>query len=255
VIASLLVPRALEREYAAFAAGLAAAGYQVVGAVPNPDISVIWGGAPPKRMPGGVVLVAENGYWSGPGGPYVALGVVGGNVSAYSRQRGHERLQQLGIAIQPWQQDGKHVLVCPSRGIGLNPQPAGWTERTVEILRRHTDRPVRVRPHPGNWKTLPEHPDVGLARDLAGAWACCIWASSAGIRALVAGVPVFQCAPHWICTAAASLNLAMIEDPAMDEDRRVSALEKMAAAQWSLDEIGSGEAIRSLVPEAAAGAA
>jgi len=246
VIASLLVPRALEREYAAFAAGLAAACYQVRGVVPNPDISVIWGGAPPSRMPGGLVMHAENGYW---GAGNVALAVGGHNGAGRTPQGSSDRLASLGIAIQPWRTSGEHVLVCPSRGIGQNPQPAGWTARTVEILRRHTDRPVRIRPHPGSWKLASEHPDVGLARDLAGAWACVIWSSAAGLRALALGVPTICAAPNWIAKGAAGSRIEEIENPPMPD--RLPAFERMAAAQWSLDEIGSGEAIRALLPEAA----
>jgi hypothetical protein len=156
-----------------------------------------------------------------------------------------ERWEALGVDLKPWQDNLKgHVLVCPNRPFGVPERMMApdWAETTATRLRKLTDREVRVRPHPGN--NAPVKP---LAEDLAGAWATVIWSSSAGVHSLIAGIPVFQCAPYWICTAAASLNLEMIEDPAMDEDRRISALHRMAHGQYSVAEIISGEAFRAVL--------
>jgi hypothetical protein len=123
--------------------------------------------------------------------------------------------------------------------------PKDWVARTVAELRKHTDREIRIRPHPGNWKKLPQHPAVSLAEDLKGAWACVIWASAAGLHALAKGIPVIRTAPHWIGAGAAGNDLAQIESPPMPD--RLPVFERMAAAQWSLSEIESGEPFRRLL--------
>lgn len=240
--ASLLIPQELlPKEYAAFAKGLEAADYAFMSE--NPDVSVVWGTY--KGKPSGKVLVAENGYLDGPEGPYCALAVGGHNGAGKWPEGGPERFQRLGIEFKPWRTDGGHILVCPSRGISATmPCPKDWTARTVGTLRRYTDREIRVRPHPGNWKKLAEHPDVGLAKDLENAWACVIWASTAGLRALVAGIPVIRTAPHWIAEGAAGNDLSQIEAPSMPD--RLPVFERLAWAQWSLSEIESGLPFRAL---------
>src|SRR6185436_11136127 len=154
------------------------------------------------------------------------------------------RWERLGIAIKPWRRTGSHVLVCPSRGIGMNPMPKDWTEKTVAALRRLTDREIRVRPHPGNWKPRAAEHSASLARDLEGAWATVIWASSAGVRSLIEGVPVIYTAPHWICAGAAGNRIEDIESPRMPE--RLPVFHRLASAQWTLDEIASGAPFRAL---------
>jgi hypothetical protein len=229
-------------ERRAFCVGVKSAGFQLVD---DGDVRVIWGNV--KKLPEGRVLVAENGYWSPAGEPYCALALGGHNGAGKWPKGGSERLKRLGIDLKPWRQDGKHVLVCPSRGIGLNPMPKDWVQRTTAELRKYTDREIRVRPHPGNWKKLPQHPSVSLAEDLRDAWACVIWASAAGLHALAAGIPVIRTAPHWIGADAAGSDLAQIESPPMPD--RAPAFERMASAQWSLSEIESGEPFKALLDE------
>lgn len=232
----------LPREHEACSLGLAAAGYGE-GAVP--DVTIAWGGRNPSPPASGRMIVAENGYLPGAGGPYVALALDGHNGAGRWPRGSSERFKRLGVDFRPWRQDGGHVLVCPSRGIGMQPTPEDWTERTVAALRKFTKREIRVRPHPGNWKRLPEHPNVSLARDLEGAWACVIWASTAGVQALIQGVPVIYTAPNWICAGAASNRLADIENPPMPE--RLPVFERLASAQWTLPEIESGEAFKAVL--------
>jgi len=147
--------------------------------------------------------------------------------------------------LQPWRADGGHILVCGQRGIGspTMASPHNWHEQVAAKLRAMTKRQVRVRVHPGNKAAA-----VPRADELLGAWACVIWSSSSGVQALIAGIPVFYDAPHWICDGAAG-RIAEIETPfARDYDyERLAAMQRMAWAQWSLAEIASGEPFRRLL--------
>lgn len=239
--AALVIPQhVLPVEHKAFSAGLAAAGYKIGG--DNPDLAVIWIGDVPKRA--GKTLYAENGYWGSQDRPNVSLALSGHHGAGRWPAGSQERLDRLGIEIKPWRQAGGHILLCPSGKNGHNPPPAGWTARTVEALRKLTDREIRVREHPGRWKLLAEHPDVSLARDLEGAHACVIWHSAAGVRALAWGVPVIYTAPHWICAGAAGSRLEDIEAPLMPD--RLPVFQRLASAQWTLDEIRTGEPFRAI---------
>lgn len=241
----------------AFCAGLLAAGFEVKQAAPasiNPgDVLLIWNRydrhelACRFEMAGGTVLVAENGY-IGIGGvsphsmkvrePY-ALARGWHNDATVIPEGGPERWNALGVDLEPWRATGEHILVCPNRPFGApgRAMPPDWPGTVCRKLRALTKREVRLRPHPGN--NAPAKP---LAEDLAGAWAVVIWSSSAGVHALVAGVPVICEAPYWICRDATG---GTVDNPAMPD--RLSALRRLAWGQWSLAEIASGEAFAHLL--------
>lgn len=246
----------------AFVAGLKAAGYVVNTGACGPgkpgDVLVIWNRygsnevlADRFEAEGGTVLVAENGYLGrdAEGRQHYAIARHGHNGSGQWPEGGPERWTRLGVELQPWRANGEHILLCPNRPFGMRgfEMPVHWVRDTVEALRRHTKRPIRVRPHPGNWQQqAPQAPQVPLADDLANAWAAVIWASSAGVHALVAGIPVWCTAPWWICKAAAHDDLGQIEhEPAMRPDR-FKAFARLAWAQWTVDEIAAGLPFRAL---------
>lgn len=262
----------------AFVCGLRAAGYTVFDTPPAQaapgDVLVIWNRyghwhdtAVHFEQQGGTVIVAENGYLGRggstpkydvhPAGPqadhYYALAVGGHNGSGrWPRGEGDAaRWEALGIPLQPWRKGGSHILVCPSRFFGspVMQPPGDWLSKTVNALREITDLPLRVRDHPGNH--APARP---LAEDLEDARAVVIWASSAGVHALVAGVPVVCTAPHWICKVAAfsefsEFNQLYGEPRVMNllTDYRLDALDGLACAQWTVREIETGEPFRRLL--------
>jgi hypothetical protein len=259
-------PRA---RFESFGAGLEAAGFQAIGSdvhqarisfgtVRPGEVLLIWnryGAAEElaKRFEeaGGTVIVAENGYLGRDenGAQNYALAVKGHNGSGVWPAGSPERWERLGIEVRPWREKGDHILVCPNRSFGPKgvAMPQDWGRDAITRLRQRTRRPIRLRPHPGNWQVKP--PEVPLERDLEGAWAVVIWASSAGLHALTAGVPVIAEGPFWVAKSAAFSSLEEVEKmvPAKANAARQAALERVAAAQWTLREIASGEAFRRLL--------
>lgn len=246
--------------HGSFSAGLRAAGYYVQKGIPldvKPGEVVLgWNRystyhdiANRVEKAGGIYVCAENGYLAEGGlSPHdmstrtvYALGRGWHNDSTAIREGSGNRWQALGIDLKPWRADGGHVLICANRSFGAPDRmmPPGWGEKTAAKLARMTKREVRLRPHPGN-----SPPKKALGADLDGAWACVIWSSSAGVHALVAGIPVICEAPYWICKGAAFPNWTECErwtsaDLAI---RREPAMHRLAWGQWHLSEIESGEA-------------
>jgi hypothetical protein len=247
----------------AFERGLARAGFEVVQGEPASaaagDVLLIWNryrhwheAASSFERGGGTVLVAENGYLGAggsspkfdvhPGGPrpehYYALGIGWHNGRGRWAAGGPERLNALGVDLKPWRTSGDHILVCPNRSFGVGEQvmAVDWAARRAEQLRRSTARPVRIRTHPGN-----DAPRRGLEDDLAGAWAVVVWSSSVAQHALAAGIPTFIDAPWQIVKDAGASGSV---DAPVTPDRR-SAFERMAWAQFRLEEIETGEPFRS----------
>lgn len=239
----------------AFEKGLAKVGYRQVqsGRPAGPeDLLVVWNkyGAAESmantwEQCGGTVLVCENGYIGRDveGQQYYAISAHGHNGAGWWPDGAEDRWAQLGIPLMAWREEtaNGHVLVCGQRGIGSREMasPNGWDGSAARRLKALTNRRIRIRAHPGN-----QPPATPLETDLGGAYACVIWSSSSGVKALVSGVPVYFDAPHWICEAGAhrAFGMAMEQDvPMRDDTLRMQALRKMAWAQWSVAEIESGE--------------
>lgn len=243
----------------AFTAGLRAAGYEVVHSAPQRfspgDVMVCWNRygythtlANQVEAAGGTVLIAENGYIGkdAAGHQLYAIARTGHNGSGTWHVGDGSRWAALGIELKPWRTGGEHILVCGQRGIGspTMASPQGWHEDVAARLRKVTKRPIRIRLHPGN-----NAPQIPLEDDLSEAYAVVVWSSSAGVKALVEGIPVFFEAPYWICARAAKKGIAEIDAPQHEfrEEFRVGSMEYMAWAQWNLEEIAAGEPFRKLL--------
>lgn len=191
---------------------------------------------------GARVLVAENGYTARPeGGKFYAL--------ALDRHNGAGRWPvgddpRHDIPEQPWREAGEHVLVLPQRGIGSPgvAMPSTWAKGVVERLKRITRRPIIVRPHPGH---RPNPKIATLEEQLAGAHCVVTWGSGAAVKAMQAGVPAFHELSSWIAAPAARLLARNLED-CNTSDRRL-AWTRISWAQWTLEEIESGEAFDGLL--------
>lgn len=252
----------------AFLTGLAAAGLNVSNTLPRrpspEDVLVIWNRyadnediARRFEIGGGRVIVAENGYLGYGGRTHRAHDrsdrrmyalALGDHNGRGAWPAGSGRFEQLGVELKAWREEaaGGKVLVCAQRGIGSpgRASPHGWADMVAREIREQLRVPVVVRPHPGD-----DDPAIPLERDLASSSACVVWASGAGVKALVEGVPVFYACPWWICSKGARRyqgpgSLLM---PIRNDLQRAAALECMAWAQWTCEEISSGLPFRLLL--------
>lgn len=250
-----------------FVAGLKASGFHVEfrlpSAPPGPgDVLVIWNRysdheqtADTWERQGGTVLVAENGYCGrdAAGQQLYAIAAHGHNGSGTWPDRDGEedygaRWRALGMEIGPWRESGEHILVCPNRHFGMRglAMPIDWEASTVKQLRAVTRRPIRVRPHPNGGA-----PATPLAADLENCLAVVVWASSAGVHALLSGVPVVCTAPWWILKDCGASALKHVEQARAGE--RLPHFERLAWAQWTVEEIALGLPFRYLLPDARQG--
>lgn len=243
--ALLLIRAAPHYRRDAFERGLAAAGFTVAPGnwKPTPDdVVVIWnryGSTHSEAMrfenAGAKVLVAENALV---GTANYTLSLNYHNGAGWWHVGTEARPQ--GIALKPWRAKGSKILVLPQRGFGAPgvTQPDGWADDVVRRLRKITDRPIEVRPHPGNVVPKPE-PDW---RDVH---AVVTWGSGAGIKALVNGVPCFHEMPRWVGAPAARFGIDRIEHPWIGD--RGPMLHRLSWLQWSVDEIAAGVPFRHLL--------
>lgn len=252
----------------AFAAGLEKRGFRIMDKVTDPgpgDVLVSWNMYPSNeataqywRQRGAKVLIAENGYIGKDknGHQLYALARDGHNGSGKWYVGQEDRWTPLGIELAPFRVKDGPIVVRAQRGIGtkLMASPPRWARETVAALQRGMRRPVILRQHPADDRrqALYETDE----KVLANCHALVIWASSMGVKALVAGVPVFYAAPHWIMDYAAPRLSRPGEDGAIRlpswsswpyVPQRMEALFRLAWAQWSIDELASGEPFRYLL--------
>lgn len=84
-----------------------------------------------------------------------------------------------------------------------------------------------------------------LGADLKDCWAVVTWSSGAAIKAIAAGVPAFHALPNWIGAPAAKPFGSDLENPFLGD--RLPMFQRLAWAQWGLDEIASGEPFKRLL--------
>lgn len=153
----------------------------------------------------------------------------------------HARLKALGVAVKPWRKEGRHIVVVEQSEHFLDlVGQKHWLLRALSALSQVTDRPLKVR----RWSRDKAKAASSLRADLAGAWALVTHMSAAANEALLAGVPVFV---SGLCAATplASGELSKIETPRHPDGREDWAA-GLAAHQWTLDELRSGDAWRML---------
>ena len=240
--------------FSAFANGLSAAGYEVhkerqVDPIPG-DVLLLWNRLPTQdhiarlyERIGATVLIAENG-WIGENTYTLCQSYHCG--AGYWFVGEESRWPKFGIQVQPWRKSGEHILVIPQRGMGIPPiaMPRTWTADTIKILENETDRPIRIRE--------PRHRLTPLEPDFDDCHAVVTWASGAGIKAIVAGIPVFYKMPGWVGQYAAVYGIEPdfygvgdLEKPYLGQ--REMMLHVMSWAMWQLDEIETGEPFKCVL--------
>jgi hypothetical protein len=171
--------------------------------------------------------------------------------------------REFGLRLAPWRRDGGPILV-----IGQLPRDVSlagldmlrWLGETIVEIRRHSDRPIVVRPHPlmkhHEMATVVDRvgrvgkvdydlpPKGPIAAALAGAWATVTYSSTAAVDSLLAGVPALTFSPLSIAWPVTDHDLARIETPTLHP--REQWLRDLAYAQWSAAEMADGTVWRRL---------
>ena len=142
-----------------------------------------------------------------------------------------DRWERLRLKFRPWVRGGNHILVCPSSVPCEDFLGAGdWEERTIALLKKHTDRPIKIRL---KWS------DVALEQDLFGAHAVVCFASTVACEAVLQGYPVF-CDPVNAAAPIAETDFSLIESPRYPE--RDQWAFSLSYGQWAVDEMAQGKA-------------
>lgn len=229
--------------------GFREAGYKVVPHNDRPapeDVLVAWNRKPNAEhhiklyeRAGAKVIIAENGY--------IGRDNQGGRLLSFAHNYhlgngrwfigSDPRHQNHNFKIEPWRAPGDDIVLLAQRGIG-NAKRLEWYDRLAEHIQKRTKRKVRVRPHPGK---KPKE----LQPDIENAHAVVTYSSSAALYALAFGVPCFHFMEGWIGEWASRFGIDELENPWRGD--RVPMFHRIGWAQWTKEEVISGEAIRTVM--------
>ena len=164
----------------------------------------------------------------------------------------------LNLTLKDYRTNGEHIVLCLQRNGGWSMgalEVITWIKETIAKLRDNTDRPILLRPHPGdkhayhylkefehmsNDKIFISVPGSTLMDDLRNCWAVVNHNSSSVVGAAIEGYPVFVTDPGKSqCRDIANLDLNRIEKPLLPD--RQAWVERLAMSHWNFDELKSGE--------------
>ena len=149
------------------------------------------------------------------------------------------------LDMLPWNKKGKHIVVIPPsywlcKNLGWNASVV--LQETIDTLKKHTDREIRVRIKKmnGNYNPVPLH------EDMKDAHAVVSFQSSAAAKAIIKGTPSFTITDKYSAAIPMSqTDLSKIETP-IYPDNRHEWLCNLANHQFYADEIQNGYAERYL---------
>jgi len=170
--------------------------------------------------------------------------------------------KRLNIKLKPWKKNGNDILICCQRDGGWSmsgEQLMPWLVRTVQQIRKNSDRRILVRFHPGDKNQLNHKrmiaryrlPNVivshseNILQDFANAYCVINHNSSPTVAAAIEGIPTIVLDSARSQAADVSHhNLTEINN--LKEFDRETWIHKMAQMHWTLDELKDGTAWRHL---------
>ena len=174
------------------------------------------------------------------------------------------RWKKFNTNLLPWKQTGEDIIICGqhtnSHQWRNNPPMSTWFDQQITEIRKYTDRPIVIRPHPRNHVTLdikkfknvkvvsPQrdnktYDDTDLTERLKSAWALVSHSSNPAITAVMHGIPVYV-SESSLSYDVGNNSYKNINNPKMPE--RQQWLNDYAHTEYTLDEISAGKPLKHL---------
>ena len=160
--------------------------------------------------------------------------------------------------LKPWRQTGDNIIILGQHDASEQwsgmPGMKAWFEQQIEQIRKHTNRPIQVRPHPRNPVGLDtkKYKNVTVTRPimdsntiddtnfkdtLKNAWAVVNHSSNPAMEAVINGIPVFV-SESSLCYDVGNNSLENINNPKMPD--RQNWANQLSYTEWFQDEIEKG---------------
>lgn len=162
--------------------------------------------------------------------------------------------------FREWKQTGNIIVICGqhhnSHQWRENPGLKSYFKHCIEEIRRYTDKPIIIRPHPRNIvHNFPEHKykhvrvnlpkrdwgtydDTDFKKILNSTWAVVNHSSNPAMEAVIHGIPVFV-SEKSLCHDVGNTDLSDIMHPAMPA--RQNWANQLAYTEWFTEEFREGK--------------
>lgn len=159
-----------------------------------------------------------------------------------------------------WRSKGTHILVALQRPLGWSMRGVNfetWITDTLDKIRQNSDRPIRLRWHPGNIKDFPRYEKFlhrcvkryqlsvsdqksHILDDLKDCWALVCHNSTPSAVACIEGIPAFITDKPGYCQAGdiANTDFGKLENPLLPN--RDFWIKKLAQCHWNFEDLKSG---------------
>jgi hypothetical protein len=174
------------------------------------------------------------------------------------------RASLQGLKLKPWRTTGDFILVCGQHNKSLQwqdmPSISNWFLNIYDEIRKHTDRPILLRPHPRcrldqierglrnvhrqePMQLVNTYDDFDMTfNDI---WATVSHSSNPGAQSIIAGVPSFVSPSSLAYDVANDIDFFHdIEDPLMPD--RTQWLNDYAWTEFTVEEISQGIPLKRL---------
>jgi hypothetical protein len=169
-----------------------------------------------------------------------------------------DRWKKFNIELKPWTHAGEEIIICGqhhnSHQWRNNPKMYKWFEQQITEIRKYSDRPIVVRPHPRNHvnidttkfknvnvippiKNQNTYDDTNFIEILKNAWAVVNYSSNPAMQSVFNGVPVFVSEAS-LSYDVGNSSLADINNPKMPD--RQNWASSLAYTEWTTEEIKQG---------------
>lgn len=196
----------------------------------------------------------------------VAIGGINRDATWGEGQLDLSRPAKLGMELQPWREDGDHILICGQHGrseqwVGLS-EPNLWMNEMGRLIRAFSDRPIIMRPHP-RWPTIDvtnitnahvsvphkiagSYDDFDFDKDLNNCHAVFSHSSGTGQQSIIKGIPAWVSSSSMAWNVARDINdVDLIESPL--RPARENWLIQVSHTEWTVEEIAAGLPLERLL--------
>ncbi len=167
--------------------------------------------------------------------------------------------RDLNLTLNPWKSNGEYILFLIQRdggwGMkGLN--PVQWAQQKILEIRKYTNLPIVLRPHPGKIADLTplvrpgisisDSTKVSLLDDLSRSKAALVFNSSSGVASVLSGVPLWVDDSGSVCWDVSNKDVSQINNPIMYD--RTQWIQDLAACHWTDEESRQGLVYNKFLP-------
>ena len=164
-----------------------------------------------------------------------------------------------GLTLKEWNSTGEYILLLIQRdggwGMkGLN--PVQWAANKINEIRKYSNLPIVLRPHPGKVAdlrtlvrpgiTISDSTKKPLLEDLKKSKAAFVFNSSSGVASVLSGVPLWVDDSSSVCWDVANKDVSTINNPQAFD--RQQWLNDLAACHWTDEESRQGLVYKKFLP-------